>query len=111
MRHHRPWGGRLDIGASIMSKIRKSAWGQQCQVRIPGICNFNPETTIHAHLGGAGMGRKHSDIFGARCCSSCHDAADGRVNTEYTYDELALMFLEGVIRTQQQLLDEGLIKC
>ena len=93
-----------------MSKIRKSAKDQPCEVRIPGICNFNPETTIHAHLGGAGMGRKHNDIFGARCCSSCHDAVDGRRNTVFSNDELTLMFHEGMVRTQQHLIDEGLIK-
>jgi len=91
------------------SKIRKSARGQLCTVRIPGACNFNPETTIHAHLGGAGMGRKHNDILGARCCSSCHDAIDGRRNAEYSRDELLVMFYEGIFRTQQQLIDEGLI--
>ena len=93
-----------------MSKIRKSARDQPCQVRIPGVCNFNPETTIHAHLGGAGIGRKHNDIFGARCCSACHDAVDGRVRVNFSSDELGMMLAEGIFRTQQLLIDEGLIK-
>ena len=29
-----------------LSKIRKSAKLQECQVRIPGICNFDETTTI-----------------------------------------------------------------
>lgn len=56
------------------------------------------------------MGRKHNDIFGARCCSACHDAVDGRVQANFTSDELGMMFAEGIFRTQQMLIDEGLIK-
>ena len=34
-----------------MGKIdyRKEAKGRECMVRLPGICNFNPETTVLAH--------------------------------------------------------------
>jgi len=92
------------------SKITKSSRNQDCQVRIPGICNFNPETTIPAHLNGAGMGTKHNDIFIAYCCSNCHSVIDGHVKSQYTKEELNLMHYEGVFRTQQILLDEGLIK-
>ncbi|BBI46989.1 hypothetical protein KPSA1B_105772 [Pseudomonas syringae pv. actinidiae] len=34
-------------------KLRASAKGQDCTVRIPAICNYNPETTVLAHLPGA----------------------------------------------------------
>lgn len=81
-----------------------------CMVRIPGICNGNPETTVGAHLNGAGMGLKHDDLFLAACCSDCHDALDGRVRTEYTTEQLELMHHKGVIRTQQLWLKMGLIK-
>jgi len=94
-----------------MSKIRKSAKGADCQVRLPSICNWNPETTIFAHMGGAGMGRKSSDLFGAHCCSSCHDVIDFRVNPKiFTQKEVHQMFCDGIFRTQQILLDKGLIK-
>lgn len=59
-----------------MSKIRKSAKGQDCQVRIPGICNFNSETVVLSHLNGGGMGMKNPDWQGAYCCSACHDVLD-----------------------------------
>ncbi|MER2105083.1 MAG: nuclease domain-containing protein, partial [Pseudomonas atacamensis] len=41
-------------------KLRASANGQECTVRMPGICNHNPETTVLAHLpcGQKGMGIK-----------------------------------------------------
>ena len=65
------------------SKIRQSAKGEDCQVRIYGACNGNPETTVFAHLGGGGMGMKSNDIHGAYCCSGCLDVVDGRVKSEY----------------------------
>jgi ribose 5-phosphate isomerase RpiB len=91
------------------TKITKSAKGEECLVRIPSVCNFNPETVIFAHLGGAGMAIKSNDIHGAYCCSSCHDALDGRVKTEFNSDELQLMHYDGVKRTQIKLLNKGLI--
>ncbi|ECK2143415.1 DUF1364 domain-containing protein, partial [Salmonella enterica subsp. enterica serovar Enteritidis] len=32
-----------------MADLRKAARGRECQVRIPGYCNHNPETTVLAH--------------------------------------------------------------
>ncbi len=34
-----------------MANLRKEARGRECQVRIYGICNGNPETTVLAHTG------------------------------------------------------------
>ena len=63
-------------------KLRDSAQGQDCQLRIPGVCNGNPETVVWCHLNGQeygkGMGHKSHDIFGFYGCSSCHDVYDGR---------------------------------
>lgn len=98
-----------------MSKITKSAKGRNCTVRVIGICNHNAETTVYAHISGVrfghGMAQKVNDIFGAYCCSSCHDAIDGRTTTQYSRTALKLMHLEGVIETQAILIKEGLIKC
>lgn len=92
--------------------LRKSARGRECQVRIPGVCNGNPETSVLAHYrlaGTCGTGCKPDDQQGAIACNSCHDAIDGRTKTEYTRDELRLMHAEGVLRTQQIWRDEGLV--
>jgi hypothetical protein len=92
-------------------KLRNSARGQDCLVRIPGICNFNPETTILAHVGsGAGMGQKTDDIEATFCCSACHAAIDGQTKTEWTNDDLRLMAKEGAERTRKYWLQVGLIK-
>ena len=99
----------------MTTKITKSARGQNCTIRIPNVCNHNPETTVFCHVSGVrfghGMAQKVNDIFGAYCCSSCHDAIDGRTPTQYKRTELKLMHLEGVIETQSILIKEGLIKC
>ncbi len=96
---------------SKQSKYTKSARDQECQVRIPLICNRNAATVVLAHLNGAGMGFKHSDIHGAYACSNCHDVIDGRVPcTHYTPEEKAWMHLEGMLRTQQIMIKEGILK-
>ena len=95
--------------------LRKLAKGRECMIRIPGVCNGNRETTVLAHLNnkrvfGVGIGQKVPDIFGSHCCSDCHDVLDGRVSTGWTETQLLVWFYEGVFRTQNQLLKEGLIK-
>lgn len=79
-------------------------------MRIPAVCNHNPETVVLAHLAGAGMGRKADDIHGAYCCSACHDVIDGRVKCEYPAPVIKLWFFEGMVRTQLALLEKGLIR-
>lgn len=66
------------------TKLRASARGRDCTLRIPGTCNFNPETTVLAHLpcGQKGMGMKSPDNLAIFCCSACHDRLDQRGNGE-----------------------------
>ena len=85
-----------------VANLRNAARGRECQVRIPGICNFNAETSVLAHYrlaGTCGTGCKPDDEQGAIACSGCHDAIDGRTKTDYSRDELKLMHAEGVMRT------------
>lgn len=91
-------------------KLRKEARGRDCMVRLVGICNHNPETTVLAHVrmaGISGMGLKADDLLGAWACSSCHDAIDRRQNTDLDRDFVRLAHLEGVIRTITVLRREG----
>lgn len=93
-----------------MSKITQSAKGEDCTVRVVGICNSNPETTVFAHLNGAGMGMKHKDLHGAYACSRCHSFLDG----EYAYykvdrKERDLIHLQAMVRTQIILIRKGLV--
>ena len=98
------------------SKYTKSARGQECQVRIPNVCNHNPETVIFAHLNGAGMGMKHADIHGAYACSDCHIWLDGgyikatEPAIQNSRADRDLYHLEGMVRTQQIMIKESTIK-
>lgn len=101
-----------------MSKITQSAKGEDCQVRIPGICNHNPETTVFAHINGGGMGMKQPDSEGAYCCSACHDVLDGRAQVSglvrdmggsLANNRLRLYHHEGAMRTRKILIDKGLL--
>lgn len=89
--------------------LRDSARGQPCLVRLPGICNHDPATTVLAHLNGGGMGTKKSDLFASFACSSCHDVVDVRVKSQFSREAIELMHRQGVERTQQHWLDVGLV--
>ena len=96
-----------------MADLRKEARGRECQVRIPGICNGNTETSVLAHYrlaGTCGTGIKPDDTQAAIACSCCHDVIDGRVKIGYSRDELRLMHAEGVMRTLAIWKKEGLVK-
>ena len=91
-------------------KIKDSARMEDCQVRLPGICNFNNETTVFAHIGNSGgMASKVSDIHGSYCCSACHDEIDRRTRL-MDAEQAELFGWHGVQRTQDILINKGLIK-
>ena len=93
--------------------LRKEAKGRGCMVRLPGICNFNSETVVLAHIrlqGVSGMGMKSPDLIGAWACSACHDELDGRTHKSgLSRDELRLAHYDGMVRTICQLDKEGLV--
>lgn len=95
--------------------IRDSARGEECQVRIPGVCTGNNDHTIwsHAPLGAAGKGRgiKSLDIAGAYCCTACDatlDQATGRAKA-ITREDVLLAWFEGHMRSLVILRQKGLV--
>lgn len=82
--------------------LRTLAQGQPCMVRIPGVCNGNPETTVLAHIrrgNVAGMGQKPPDLCGVWACSACHDVMDRRVKGPFeTGFALSEFMLEALVR-------------
>ena len=100
-----------------MSKhpLREYARGQDCLVRVPGVCCNDRDTTVLAHINErslvrAGMGQKVPDMFGAISCHACHELIDGRAQSqEYSREELLIMHYQGMVRTQYKLLQEGMI--
>lgn len=89
------------------SKVRMSAAGEQCLVRVPGVCCGDSTTVVLAHMNGGGMGVKHSDMHGAYACRTCHEWLDGGYARTHTRDHRDLMHLQGIIRTQLRLLEKG----
>jgi len=94
--------------------LRKSARGQPCLVRIPDVCNGNPETTVLAHIrrgGVAGTGIKPPDVCGVFACHACHDAIDRRSNiSSITPLEIDGYILDAQQRTLAHWYREGLLK-
>lgn len=91
-----------------MSKLTASARDEECLVRLAGVCNGNPETTILAHFrmsGTSGMGIKPEDWQGAFACSACHTAVD-----TYKDPSIQLDFAKGVLRTIARQIEKGLIR-
>ena len=89
---------------------RKAAKDKPCMIRIPGVCNGNPETTVlcHYRLGNYnGAGLKPDDSMAAWGCSDCHSMVDGRTKRpdDCSYAELRLMHAEGCFRTQRAILE------
>lgn len=86
-----------------MTKLRKSAEGQPCLIRIPNVCNFDSSTTVLSHIRRghvAGMGQKPADMIACFACSDCHNEIDKRNNMgSYTPSEMDGFILEGMCRT------------
>lgn len=94
-------------------RITKLARGRDCLVRLPDVCNHNPDTTVLAHFrlaGLNGMSMKPPSLVGAWACSACHDAIDRRSHPDLERDYVRLAHAEGVMRTISTLLAEGRIK-
>lgn len=91
------------------SKILRHARGQNCTLRLPGICNGNPETVVFCHINGRaagkGMGIKAHDSLGFFGCSACHAAYDQQRGRA----ELATEVLDAVCETHVLLVKAGLI--
>jgi uncharacterized CHY-type Zn-finger protein len=72
-------------------------------------CNYNPETTVLAHLNeqyaGKGMSQKADDCAAVYSCSQCHDDLDNlRIENESWY------LLRALTRTIRRLIDKGILK-
>lgn len=90
-----------------MTNLREAARGEPCMIRLPG-CNFDPQTTVLCHYrmsGVSGMGLKSPDLLASWGCSACHAFVDTHSDVDTKY-----AFLQGVIRTQAELIRRGLVK-
>lgn len=106
---------KLPRKARTDQAIRDSANGEDCQVRLIGICNGRSETTVWSHFPGLdadrGMGMKALDLCGAYTCSACHDAVDGRTHATAGHDRTAILlaWMYGHMRSLVILKQKGLV--
>ena len=91
-----------------MSKFRKAAQGEHCTIRLPG-CLPGTETTVLAHLPNRSLSKKASDLNAAFSCFSCHQIADGVVQTDLEREWVELMFRRGQQRTIDRFHEKGLL--
>lgn len=100
-----------------MSTITESARGEECQIRLIGICNRDPATTVWCHANGSaagkGIGMKSHDLLGAYGCSACHDAYDRRqfmtARPNYSREQVELSFWQGHARSVLLLIEKGIV--
>lgn len=93
-----------------MSKLRKSARGEECTLQMHPYCNGNPETVVLCHLpSDSGMGQKSPDWWAAYGCSACHNVIDGR--SGHLLDRVIVneCMRMGHYRTLQRMIEKGLI--
>lgn len=96
-------------------RIRDSARGEACTVRIVGACTHDPAHTIwsHAPLQAAGKGRgwKSIDLAGAYCCTACDAVIDGQrpLPPGATRDSVMLDWFMGHMRSLVILKQKGLV--
>lgn len=69
------------------------AQGQHCLMRLPGICNSDPDTTVAAHsnssIHGKGGHIKASDVYSVWACARCHNWLDNSMSATRSDRELA----------------------
>jgi hypothetical protein len=107
---------RIKSSGPKMTPIRKAARGQDCTIRLPGVCNGDSATTVLCHSNsladGKGMGLKAPDTAAAFGCSTCHAVLDGQLPRPagMTKDDVEAAFRAGIERTHQYLRTKGLIE-
>jgi hypothetical protein len=92
--------------------LRESARGEDCTLNIAGVCTYNVDTTVLAHLrfaGFGGIGKKPDDLCGVFACHRCHDTLDARAESLSREDWL-FYALRGLARTHMRMAERGLIK-
>ena len=99
----------------VQQSIRDSARGEECTVRIVGVCTGDTATTVWSHGpfndAGKGMGIKGLDLVGCYSCWACHDVVDGRAPRPagMTREAVMLDWCFGHFRSLLKLKQKGLV--
>lgn len=93
-------------------KMRDSARNQPCTLNLVGVCNYDPATTVLAHLPDEsnGMGKKADDVSSCYTCSACHDAVDNRSKWPESEEEYREWYYRRAqTRTLRIMIEIGII--
>jgi len=99
-----------------VSAITESARGEECLVRIPGVCKYAPEYTIWSHCrhiaAGRGKGIKSVDLAGAYCCTACDAVYDGQARRPkgMSKEQVDADWAMGHFRTLVRMSEKGMLK-
>jgi len=93
----------------VYQKLRDSARGETCKLRIVDVCNHDPETTVLAHLDSEfkGFGIKTPDYIAIHSCSGCHAALDQR---RISKEARMHYMLRGLMRQLKWWIDNGYLE-
>lgn len=94
--------------AHVSQKLRDSAKGQECTMRIGNVCNHNSETTVLCHFPSIdkGMANKSPDYWAGFGCSDCHKYLDD--NRLSAFDK-QLIITNSLFQTWKVWIEMGLI--
>lgn len=106
---------KITAKTKVRQSIRDSARGEQCQVRLPGICANDPDATIWSHArwldAGKGGSTKALDLAGTYACTACDAAYDGQRKPPpgYTREDIDRDWCMAHFRSLVILARKGLI--
>lgn len=93
-------------------KLLDLAHGQECTIRIPGVCTNDPQTVVAAHSNwyehGKGGAMKAHDCFTAWACAACHREIDQ--GKDLSYEEKKSYWQRGFEQTLLALFERGLVR-
>lgn len=92
-------------------KIRDSAKGEDCTLRLSPNCTDEWGAVVLCHIGRvSGISAKCHDTFAVFGCNFCHDIIDGKVKSELSDGDKALEKLRALEETQSILIQKNLIQ-
>jgi hypothetical protein len=107
---------RLRSRGPKRTPIRRSAMGEDCDLNIPGICNYDTNTTVWCHSNlyadGKGMAIKANDEAGCNGCANCHAFYDGGWTNYpgWTRELVEQRFATARAKSRLKLKQKGLVE-
>ncbi len=92
------------------TKIRESAKGESCSLRLSPNCTDEYGAVVLCHVGrNIGIAIKCGDNMAVYACNHCHDIIDGRSKSGFGKLELDSEKLRALEETQIKLIAKGLM--